>query len=221
MNFTFGSLPVGSKIDILKSNVDDEISYPSQVLDIIEPKEWIISGPIKQNSLVFIHKGENIGITYNIKNKGKHYFIAKVLSRSFSTIYALKIRRISEIEIIQQRNYYRFLATIEVNKEHTRTINGNIETLSEICESKDISGGGMKLFCNYEHKVGDEIICSFKIGDSLINTRALVVRVEDVDSFNYKFSIGISFLDIKEEGRDLIIKYIFEKQRILRLKGLI
>lgn len=220
MNSTFNSLIVGTKIEILKVNDEEEISYPSQVLDIIETKELVISGPIKQNNLVFIHKGEKIGISYNVENKGKHYFIAKVLSRNYSSIYSLKIRRISEIEKFQQRGFYRLLITLSIDKEVLFSKDPNVENLSEVCEAKDISGGGMKIYCNYAHKVGDKIICSFKLGDSLIKLKASVVRVEEIDSFNYKFSIGVSFLDIDELSRDIIIKYIFEKERIFRLKGL-
>lgn len=218
---TFDSLTVGTKIEILKSTGDEENSYPSQILDIIGPRELIISGPIKQNNLVFIHKGEEIEVLYNVENKGKHYFTAKVLSRNYSSVYALKIQRISEVNNIQQRNYYRLLTTLKVNKEYLIRKGDNIENLSETCESKDISGGGMKLYCNYKHKIGDELICSFNIGDFLLKSKALVVRVEEVNSLNYKFSIGVSFLEISEENRDVIIKYIFEKQRTLRLKGLI
>lgn len=221
MNSTFDSLIIGTKIEIIKSNDEEEISYSSQVLDIIEPNEMIISGPIKQNNLVFLHKGEKIGISYNVQDRGKYYFIAKVLSRNHSSIYTLKVRRISEIKSIQQRNFYRLSTTLSVNIKHLSTKDDNNENLSEICQAKDISGGGMKLYCNCEYKVGDEISCAFEIGESLLESKALVVRVDGIDSFNFKYSIGISFLDMREENRDLIIKYIFEKQRILRLKGLI
>jgi c-di-GMP-binding flagellar brake protein YcgR len=221
VSFTFDSLNIGAKIEIIKINDKEEISYPSQVLDIIKPKELIISGPIKQNNLVFIHKDEHIRVSYNVENKGNYYFTAKVLSRNYSSIYTLHIKKISEINKIQLRNHYRLLTTLSVYKEHLTVEGDNVETLIETCDTKDISGGGMKLYCNYEHKVRDEIICSFKIGDHLIKSKALVVRTEEINSFNYRFSIGVSFLEMREEDREVIIKYIFEKQRILRLKGLI
>ncbi len=217
MSSAFDYLDVGSKIEITILNNEDEISYPSQVLDIIKPKDLIISGPIKQNNLVFLHKNEDIRISYNVKNKGNYYFTAKILSRNYSSIYTLKVRRVSDIMKIQLRNHYRLLTTLSVYKKYMSDEEENVET----CETKDISGGGMKLYCNYKHKVGDELICSFKIGDYLIESKALVVRVEEIDSFNYKYSIGVSFLDMNDEDREVIIKYIFEKQRLLRLKGLI
>lgn len=221
MGSDFKFLTVGTKLEITRLKDNEEICYPSQVLDIIEPRELIISGPIKQNNLVFIHNDEEIEICYNVENMGRHYFVAEVLSRKNSPIYALRVLRISEIRNIQQRNYYRLLETLNIQKEHSIVKGDNIEKIIESCETSNISGGGMKLYCNYEHEIGDEVICSFKIGDSFIKSKALVVRAEETDSFNYKFSIGISFLEINEEDRDLIIKYIFERQRILRLKGLI
>ncbi|WP_353095289.1 flagellar brake protein [Tissierella praeacuta] len=220
MGSDFKFLNIGTKIEITRLKDNEEV-YPSQVLDIIETGELIISGPIKQNNLVFIHNDEEIEICYNVENMGRHYFLAKVLSRNNSPIYALRLLRISETRNIQQRNYYRLLETLSVDKEHSIVKGDNIEVIVESCETINISGGGMKLYCNYEHEVDDEVVCSLKIGDSVIKSKALVVRSEEIESLNYKFSIGVSFIEINEEDRDLIIKYIFERQRILRLKGLI
>lgn len=221
MSSMFGVLEVGTKIDIIKLNDVDVTLYPSQVLDIIKPKELIISGPIKKSELVILHKDEEIKISYNVENKGNYYFIAKILSRDYSSVYTLKIRRVSDINKIQLRNYYRLPITLDVNKEYLLSQDDKIDKLIETCECKDISGGGMKLYCNYEHKIGDKITCLFRIGDSPIEAKGLITRVEETNSLNYKYGIGVSFLEIKEEKRDIIIKYIFEQQRILRLKGMI
>ena len=220
MSFRADYLSIGSKIDIIKSN-DKSVTYPSQILDILESNEMIISGPIKQSNLVLLHKNEKIYISYNVENKGKYLFTAKILARNLSSIYTLTIERISEIKKIQLRDHYRLLTRLKVEKEHLITQGDNVEKFYEHCETKDISGGGMKLNCNYKHKEGEEIVCSFNVNGESIKVKARVIRVEELNSFNYKYSIGIKFLEIESEMRDEIIKYIFEQQRILRLKGLI
>lgn len=220
MSFRIDYLNIGSKIDIIKPK-DESVIYPSQVLDILESNEIIISGPIKRNNLVLLHNNENIYVSYNVENKGKYFFTARIVARNFSSVYTLTIERMSEIEKIQLRDHYRLLVTLNVGKEHLIVEKDNVEKFYEPCETKDISGGGMKLNCNYDHQLGDEIICSFKINGETIKVKSKIVRVEELNSFNYKYSIGVKFLEIENEMRDEIIRYIFEQQRILRLKGLI
>lgn len=221
MGSTFDILDIGTKIELIKLDDEEEIGYPSQALDIIQPEELIVSGPIKKNNLIFMHKGEKIKVVYNVEDKGMHYFIAEIMSRNYSPIYSLKLKKVSEIKKKQLRKYYRLLTMLKMDKKYVTVKNCIEETLNEECRISDISGGGMKLYCNYEHDLGDEIVCLFKIQDYSIKVKALVVRIEEIDSFNYKYSIGVSFLDINEEIRDVIIKYIFEQQRILRVRGMI
>lgn len=221
MGLTFDILSIGTKIELIKLDDEEEIGYPSQALDIIKSEELIVSGPIKKNNFVFMHKGEKVKVVYNVEDKGVHYFIAEIISRNYSPIYSLKLKKVSEIKKKQLRRYYRLLTTLKMEKKYVTIKNDIEETLNEDCRISDISGGGMKLYCNYEHNLGDEIVCLFKIQDFPIEVKASIVRIEELDSFNYKYSIGVSFSEIKEEIRDAIIKYIFEQQRILRVKGLI
>lgn len=207
------------KIYIKKQN--ENTLHPSQVLDIISDSEILISGPIKKSNFVFMHNDEIVDIIYYVENKGRYYFRGKIISRKFKSVYSLLIKKNSDIGIVQLREYYRLLSSFEVKKEKISRSDDSESVVEEICEAKDISGGGIKLYCNLDHQIGDEIFCSFKIQDSLLRVKGNVVRIEEIDSFNYKFSLGISFKDILEEERDLIIRYIFEQQRIYRNKGLI
>lgn len=221
MGLALDILNIGTKLELIKLDDDEEIGYPSQTLDIIKPEELIVSGPIKKNNLIFMHKGDKIKVVYNVEDRGMHYFIAEIVSRNYSPIYSLRLKKVSEIKKKQLRRYYRLLTTLKMNKRYITTNNGIEETLNEECRISDISGGGMKLYCNFEHNLGDEIVCLFKIQDYSIEIKASILRIQELDSFNYKYSIGVSFLEINEEIRDIIIKYIFEQQRILRVKGLI
>lgn len=215
------SLNIGMKLEIEIFKGNKEIVYTSQLLDIKNSEEFTISGPISQTDLVLLHNGENVTISYMIKDKGKHYFLAKIISRSNTQIYSLKIKRISSIKNIQQRNYYRLLASIFVLK-YFKEQNAKIQAgIIENCETKDISGGGMKIYSNKLHNIGDEVDCSFDLLNKNILVKCKVVRIDNVDSFNYKYLMGLEFIDIEDNYRDIIIKYIFKEQRKLRLKGLI
>ncbi len=216
-----GEIEIGSRIQISRKIMKNEEYFKSQILDILDEKTLLISGPIKKSELILIHTGDLINIYYTVENKGVYSYTAKVLSRKNSPIYSLKIERVSDIKRNQQREHFRLFLGVDVKKTHEVAEGINIIEYEEECETKDISGGGMRLYCNYEHKLNDKVRCNFKIENHNIEVYAHVKRIEEIDSFNYKYSIGIAFIDIKEDDRDEIIKYIFEQQRILRNKGLI
>lgn len=215
------SLKIGMKIEIEIFKEDKEIAYPSQLLDIKSPNEYKISGPIVKNELIPLHNGEKIIISYIIKDKGKHYFSAEITDRKYKGIYILTIKKMSNIKKIQKRKYYRLLENIPISIQYKKQDVNAEKTIVEKCESKDISGGGMKIYSNKLHKVGDEVACSINLLDEKMIIKCKVVRIEAVDSFNYKHLIGLEYKDIDDKYRDTIIKYIFKKQRKLRLKGLI
>lgn len=214
-------LSIGDKIEIIRLNVKDKKNYPSQILDISDNDIILISGPIYKNKLMFLHNDEMIRIIYVLENRGKYAFDAEILNINLSEVYKLKIRRISEVKKIQLRSFYRFEISIPVTKYFLYKYNKEEKTIAEKCETKDISGNGLRISTNYKHNIGDVIICEFYIDDYLINTKARIIRIEDLDSFSYKYSIGIQFIDLDEVEKDKIVKFIFSKQRVLREKGLI
>lgn len=212
---------IGDKIEICRKGSLKKEFFPSQILDILGDEKFIVSGPIKKIMLVFLHKDEVVTIRRFIENKGRYEFDAIVLKRNIGKIYKIELKKISEIRKIQLRNYYRFPISIPVIKR-TKVIEDREEKiLVENCETKDISGGGLKLLTNYNHYKGEIIECEFKIKEKTIVSKAEVVRIENVDSFSYKFNIGVRFIDMKEKDRDAIVQFIFSKQSVLRKKGLI
>jgi c-di-GMP-binding flagellar brake protein YcgR len=211
---------VGQKIYIMRDD-NENTWYPSQILDIINNNEFIISGPIKKNNLIIIQNGGEIRLSYTVENKGKYTFKAKVKSKDYSDVYSLRVERTSKIDKIQLREYFRIWSDIEVSKKHLIKNKDEIIEFIEKTDAKDISGGGVKLYCNFKHSIGDEIMFNAKVGDIIIKGKGTVKRINEIDTFDYKYSIGIKFTEIEEETRELIIRYIFEQQRILRDKGLI
>lgn len=212
---------IGDRIEIVRTSLRGEKSYPSQVLDITPEGNFVISGPIWQNQIIPIHKGEKIKISYIVKDKGRYAFEAIVTRREYENIYNLEVQQKSNIKKYQMRRYYRFETSIPVAKEYMIKSKRHEEVIVEQCKTKDISGSGIKLYSNYKHNIGDIVRCIFEIDGQVINVKGKVLRVEEIDTFDYIYSLGIDFIDISEENRDIIIKFIFREERILIEKGLI
>lgn len=216
------SFEVGDRIEILKKQCDEKVSYPSQVLDILGDNRYMISGPIQKGAIVSLYIGEVIEIAYIRENKGRYSFKAKVVSRTPKGVYTLNVEKIGKVKRIQQRNFYRFNIKIPVKKCYKLITHNGKNNTEEKCLTKDISGNGMKLMCNFRHSIGDRIECSFKLDDILIIADAEVIRIEDLtNNLDFEYSIGVKFLDIEKEKRESIVKFIFKKERTLREKGMI
>lgn len=212
---------IGRRIEIVRDGVRGTEYFPSQILDIIDDEIFIISGPIHKNNIVLLHKDENIEIAYLAKNKGMYIFSGLILARYYDPIYKIKIRKISEVKRYQKREYYRFETSLAVTKKVILEDQEGEKLSKEECRTRNISGGGLNLLSNYQHQVGDHVLCEFRIGGETLELKAEVIRITKIDTFDYDFSLGLAFLEISERDRDTIISFIFEEERIMREKGLI
>lgn len=212
---------IGDRIELIRINTKKRNIYPSQILDILDKEIIVVSGPIYKSEIILIHKDEIIEVSYIIENKGRYSFKAKVLRKEYEKIYTLILQKISNIKRFQLRGFYRLSVNIPVIKKFSIKEDHEQKTISEECRTKDISGGGLKLYSNYQHEVGDIVSCQFNIEERQIEVKGSVVRIEKVDTFDYNYGLGIKFVGLDERDRDKIIQFIFLKQRLLREKGLI
>lgn len=82
-------------------------------------------------------------------------------------------------------------------------------------EARDvnISGGGLRFFCNDDFKKGDQLVLK-----TFLPTHAHVIRIKcevvrSAPSPDGRNEVAVKYLDMDESTRDKIIKYIFAKQR--------
>ncbi|WP_069649589.1 flagellar brake protein [Caloranaerobacter ferrireducens] len=219
---TSGEYPaIGDKIEIREAKTKTNNKYASQILDIIDDNIYIISGPIQKSALIPLHVGSLIEITYFREDKGRFVFKAKIIEREYKNIYKLKIEKISCTTKLQERNYYRLSVKLDVQKIYNLKLDDNNKEVIESCIAKDISGGGIRVFCNFKHSVGDIVKLNISITDFSITALGTVVRIQEIENDNFKFSLGVKFTEIEDEDRERLIRYIFEQQRKLRKKGLI
>lgn len=215
---SFENNMIGKKIIIKKDSKKRDERYTSQILDIIDDNTYIISGPIKKKNIVAFHVDETIEISYVVEDKGRFYFKAKIMERVFEDIYTLKVFRITAINKLQERNFYRLNISLDIIKSCYKKTQLGIKTIDEECKSVDLSGGGIQLRCNYLHSIGDSVNVLLTIDNFKIALDGEVVRINSNDTYGYKYLIGIKFINITSKDRDEIVRYIFDEQRRLRKK---
>jgi len=113
--------------------------------------------------------------------------------------------------------------------------NLKIDRILDILETKDnerhasvgnecvnISGSGIKFATNHHFLIGNIIALRIflpidLVSGSWINVLGKVMSVAESDSEN-KYNTAVKFIDLPEDDREIIIKYVFKRQReLLRL----
>lgn len=200
-------------INILKGKLNGEMEeYASRIIEIKDDL-YTIENPMKKSELVMFLNGSKIRITYMIESQGMHYFDAEVVEKVKDIPPLMIVRKTSDICKNQRRSFYRIDAMTDVE---IRKID---DIIVEKTSSLDLSAGGMRVFTNQRFKLGDFVEVSFKLNGFQIEIESKVVKIWEEFS-DGESSVSLEFLNITENERDAIVKFIFEKQREKIKKGI-
>lgn len=165
---------------------------------------------------VFLLDGTQFRATFLTENKQSFAFNTEVLGRRSGNIPMIMLVRPSKEEFIkiQRREYVRVDTPADV------AVNFDNQTYQFV--THDISAGGIALNLNriVNFKDGDlvnlTIVLPFSNGEiKYIQTDARIVRIFDRD--NLKIA-SIQFSDTDEMDQQLIVRFCFERQLIIRKK---
>lgn len=214
-------LKIGQNISIvrIKSNGEQE-RYSSLIENVLDDETYFIAHPIKKGRYISFIKDTALKITYSVKNTGIFDFDCLVESSYDATDSVIKIRRTSEIRKTQRRNYYRIDVILDMvvstGKDKFNDFTG------EKTQLINISGGGAKFYTGKNISTNDIIYLEINQENTDIYTQARVVKVEYLEEPHKDIKnklISAEFIDINEEDRNDIVKFVFTKERELLKKG--
>ncbi|KXG75768.1 flagellar brake protein [Thermotalea metallivorans] len=213
---------VGDRIEIENTPISKRGSaLISQVLDKVDEQVMFIAMPIINNVMVPIPVGEIIRIKYAQKNVGIFVFRARVVSRKHSEQLAyMKIERISDVEKVQRRDYYRLEVVLDVQMKIIKPGDADHEKIIHGL-SKDISGGGLRVIAKTKLSANDVADIIIKTGENPIRARGRIIRCASYDGSRDEYDVAIMFENISESVRTQIISFIFGYQRKMKKKGLV
>ncbi len=209
---------LGTRLEFELLNRQDEKAgktFVSQLLEHQSDGSMVISSPIHKARLVFIPTDIHIGLSFIHSKHGLMGFTAVVEGREHrDNIAVLVVRPVSEIIRIQRRMDYRF------------DIVGNVRIwLDEESDpikaySKNISGSGLCIITENNIPVDSVIKVELDLpGLPVFGTECRVLRSKLVeDKRGKQFELGLSFMEIAKKDQDILIRYIFEQQRLLLKK---
>lgn len=237
-----GILSLGDKIEMkeILNTMNEERQekvpvYTSQILEFDEEYEDVlnIAMPILEGKLIPLETGRKFELFFYAK-KGMYSCNAEIINRYKSrNVYVLVVSLLTDLKKYQRRQYFRLGTNIEVlykifteeDEKYFRRMGAAPDAMENRPFLKgisiDISGGGVKfisadslpkgtkLFLKLNLPFDDEIKSCESVSSS-VYTGAVKGRKD--------YENRVEFAQIKEEDREVLIKYIFKEERNQRKK---
>lgn len=187
-----------------KKNGENE-EYASRVISLDSEIELMVENPSKEGKEVRFLNGTRLDVVFQVENHGLHSFETEIVAKVREKINLLKLRRLGEVKKLQRRNFYRVKSDLDVIVRRLGDV------IFEETIILDISGGGLKFLSRQDFKLGDIVELNITLLGEDLDLEAKVVKVDKI-GFG-KSEVSVEFYDLYEDDQNVIVKYVFEKQR--------
>lgn len=226
----------GDRVDIenikRKSLNDDSErrTFKSSIYDIIDEDNIKITMPIEQGKIVLFSVDAELNLCFYTKN-GLYQCIGRVTDRSKdNAVYLLDIELVTDLKRYQRREYYRLNCVLDMKStminesdivEYTEQVRFlDTDITFDNGTMVDISGGGARFISAAKYPKGSNILFVFSLFvNGALTEYKLVGKVllsEEKEKLEGKYEHRIQFINIMNDDRESIIKYIFEEERRIR-----
>ncbi len=165
----------------------------------------MVENPSKEGKEVRFLNGTKLDVVFQVENHGLHSFETEIVAKVREKINLLKLRRLGEVKKLQRRNFYRVKSDLDVIVRRLGDV------IFEETIILDISGGGLKFLSRQDFKLGDLVELNITLLGEDLDLEAKVVKVDKI-GFG-KSEVSVEFYDLYEDDQNVIVKYVFEKQR--------
>lgn len=225
---------VGDRVDIESivrpNSTKEKKSYRSQVFDIESEDSIKIAMPMEGGKLILLSVDDEYNLCFYTPN-GLYQCIGRVADRyKIDSVYVLVMELITDIRKYQRREYYRLNCVLDMKS--TMISEKDVGELSEQVHfidtditfdngvMVDISGGGARFISKVKYPRDSKIIFAFSlfVNGALTEYKLLgrVLISEEIENRPGEFEHRIQFVNMMNDERESIIKYIFEEERKIR-----
>ena len=213
------------------ADLSEKKNYKSQVYDIVSEDQIKIAMPMEQGKVVLLPVDGEYNLCFYTQS-GLYQCLARVIDRYKSdNIFVLVMELTTDIRKYQRREYYRLNCVLDMKARNVTPDNasgGSVEQVqfldTDITFSNgtmvDISGGGARFISKTRYPKGSNIQFAFSlfVNGKLTEYKLLgrVLYSEELASRQGSFEHRIQFINIMNDERESIIKFIFEEERKIR-----
>lgn len=193
------------------SNSEKLTYYPTRIEGVSE-NEIQIGIPIVNGAVISVYEGDKVEVSYQVKkdyNQVVFYsFVSRIRKRIKIPIPVMVIDLPDKVHREQKRNYLRMPVKLPC---HWSALNNEDEIAAT---TLDLSGGGCLLQTEEPIEVRSIIKLRLSLPNNVFTINCRVVRVLTPEAkTGTTYTCGLEFDQIRENQRDIIIKYLFELQR--------
>ncbi|MCR5832297.1 MAG: flagellar brake protein [Lachnospiraceae bacterium] len=226
---------VGNKIEIesIKKTTDElgEITrktYRSELYDIESEDIIKIAMPMEQSKIVLLPVDAEYSLCFYTSG-GLYQCLARVIERFKSNnLFVLKMELETDLQKYQRREYYRLNTVLDMKSkaiDPAETAQTGISHVHFIDTDLtfdngtmvDISGGGARFISKVQYTEGSLIrfVFSLFVNGQVTEYKLTgkVLKSSPMENREDSFENRIQFVNIVNDDRESIIKYIFEEER--------
>lgn len=213
---------------VRQENGENKRIYLSQVNDILSEDRMEIVMPMEKSKLILLPVDTEYDMTIYAKQGLYQCFVRVVDRYKSNNMYLLVIELTSNLRKNQRREYYRFSCALEMcsrnlEEEEIQAIESKVPyALVPGLPLKrsviaDISGGGLRFLSNQKYEPNSMLYCSYHL--VINNVRKLyevvgkVLYVKEMENRPGVFEHRVQYVNMEEEKREEIIKFIFQEER--------
>ena len=214
-----------------RNELSEKKNYRSQVYDIVSEDQIKIAMPMEQGKVILLPVDGEYNICFYTQT-GLYQCLARVIDRYKSdNIFVLVMELTTDIRKYQRREYYRLNCVLDMkargvsDADNAKGPTEQVHFLdTDITFSNgtmvDISGGGARFISKDRYPKGSNIQFAFSlfVNGKLTEYKLLgrVLYSEELESRAGSYEHRIQFINIMNDERESIIKFIFEEERKIR-----
>lgn len=211
-------LKINQRVEIMLSQSGNAPRFTSRIEEMLFDK-IVFAMPMQKGHPVLLESGRGFyGKIFD--ESGVYCFKSKLLDKRMSPLPVWIAKMPYDIEKIQQRAFVRFDIAQPLRIEYFLDHNEEKPVSLKVI-TKDLSGGGLQAVCEKPIKLGTKVKMVLTLsegGDFEIEGE--VVRVYKPQMDRQLFWVSVKFINVRDNVRDKIIRFIFKKQLEHRQKGL-
>ncbi|MBO7333265.1 MAG: flagellar brake protein [Lachnospiraceae bacterium] len=204
--------------------------YTTKVYDVITDDRLEVVMPMEKTKLILLPIDGEYDLCF-YTSLGLYQCFARIIDRYKSNnVYVLVFELTSNLRKHQRRDYYRFscvldMKTRELKSEEVQAVEANQVLLVPGLPLRrslivDISGGGIRFISDHAYEEGSMVYCTYQLvyegvaKDYEVVGRVLSVR--EVANRPGEFEHRVQYVNLDNDTREEIIKFIFEEERRIR-----
>jgi len=227
---------IGDRIDIEtvassnQSATTERKVFRSQLFDIESEDRIRIAMPMEQGRVILLPVDEEYNLCFYTPS-GLYQSLGRIVDRlKNDSVFILVVELTTDIRKYQRREYYRLNCVLDMKS--TMIDHKDINQFSEKVHfidtdltfdngvMVDISGGGARFISKVKYPKDSYILFSFSlyVNNALTEYKLLgrILVSSEIENREGEYEHRVQFVNIMNDDRESIIKYIFEEERRIR-----